>query len=67
MKKFTTEAQSPRSETFREGFRSLGVLCVSVVNILFIRVHSCSFAVTFICVHLWLNSLWAWKEVCYVA
>ena len=39
--RFTTETQRPRSETFREGSRSLLVLCVSVVNFVFIRVHSC--------------------------
>jgi hypothetical protein len=66
--RFTTKTQRPRSETYKEGFRSLWVLCVSVVNFVFIRVYSCPFAVpVFICVHLRLNSLWAWKEVCYVA
>ena len=35
--KLTTETQRPRSETFREGSRSLSVLCVSEVNFVLIR------------------------------
>jgi hypothetical protein len=52
MKRFTTETQRPRSETFREDIKSLWALCASVVNFVFIRVHSCPFAVTFIRVDL---------------
>ena len=48
--RFTTETQRPRSETFREGFRSLSVLCVSVVNFVFIRAHS--WFLSSICVNL---------------
>jgi hypothetical protein len=43
---------------YKEGFRSLWVLCVSVVNFVFIRVHSCPFAVpVFICVNLRLSAV----------
>ena len=45
MKNLTTATRGPRSETFKEGIRSLWVLCVSVVNLVFIRDHSCPFAV----------------------
>jgi hypothetical protein len=40
MKRLTTETQRPRSETLREGIRSLWVLCASVVNFVPIRSFS---------------------------
>jgi len=50
MKRLPKETQRPWNETFREGIRSLWVLCVSVVNLVSIRVHSRF--LSFICVDL---------------
>jgi ABC-2 type transport system permease protein len=56
MNKFTTETQRPRSETFREDIISLWALCASVVNLVFIRVHS-RFGSFVVEVYMWLRIL----------
>ena len=48
--RFTTETQRPRSETYREGSRSLWALCLCDELFVSIRVHSRF--LSFICVNL---------------